>query len=114
MVLNDSDSDLGCNQSEEDENTFERKDVKNGDFVLVKYASKYASKISYFIVKVLGIKKEDGEDVFQMKYLTRVQTKTKTLQFVFPDKDDKDGIIFDDIFMKLPFPKTVGRNKAYI
>lgn len=80
--------------------------IKNGDFVLVCYATKKTKQ--HFVGKVLTVDVE--KDSVEIKYLSRPPMKT-CYRFVYPEADDIDNIHIDDVIMILPPPSTAGGTK---
>ena len=108
LTMDDCDSD-DCEESfgESDiEECFQKplkEDVKDGDFVFVKYCSKRV--VSHIVVQVL---QDPNEYISEVKFLICKLTKTKCAMFVFPEKDDFDEIDFKNIILRLPKPTTAG------
>jgi hypothetical protein len=95
----DSDADDWIPEEEHDidEELLATDQVAEGDYVLVRFATKKTS------VYYAGRVQELAEDHIMVKFLRRVR---QTQQFVFPDEDDTSNVSREDIFWKLPSPSS--------
>ena len=84
--------------------------VKDGDFVLLKYCSKRT--VSHFVG--VALQEPNEEDLLEVEYLVRKQTKTKSAMSVFREKDDIDEIDFMDIILKMSKPITASDTKLTV
>lgn len=95
------DSDLEV--EEEEEFSFYSNEIKENDYVVVKYATK--KSILYYIGLVEVVSKGDQGGDFHVNFLRR---RGNTYTFHFPEKPDKSDVMFNDIVLRLPPPTVIG------
>lgn len=106
----DSDSDVEIKYADSDSDMEEDMPISGGDdlhpgeFVLVKYESK--TTIKYYVGQFQ--KTLLASLTYEVNFLVKQKTKGKSVQFVYPDKEDIDDVQFEDIVSKLPDPTPIG------
>lgn len=96
LLASDSDS-ADEEQSQPDDST---DNIKPGAFVLAKYVTAKRSNKFY-----VGQVKSVNDDVYELKFMRKV--KGSAASFAFPEEEDIERIMFDDIILVLGEPTSI-------
>ena len=108
-MMEDPDTDQELNESiVDDSRQFSIDDLQPGKYIVVRYTMK--TRVEHY-VGIIRDEKSSEEDSIVVTFMVRQPSKSKTLLFIFPDKEQIDDISLEDVVLVLPAPKSGGKTK---